>query len=100
MCATLPMHTRGTMLTIRITRITDGGNYTTLNGANGSMVFRFDEDTGDDRRVLFVELGPWRGGEIMLDRLSSEEGFLVCQREDVKHNMPLIQRLFPQEEQC
>ena len=88
------------MLTIRIARIADGSNYTTLNGANGSMVFRFDEDTGDDRRVLCPEFEPWCGGEIMLDRLSSEEAFLVCQREDVDYSMSVIQRLFPQEEQC
>ena len=57
------------MLTIWIAKLTDGRNYTTLSGASGIMAFQFDKDTGDDKRVLVVELGPWLRGEIMLEQL-------------------------------
>ena len=58
------------MLIIRIAKLADGRNYTTLIGAKGTMVFQFDKDTGDDKRASVVEFRPWPGGGIRLEQLT------------------------------
>ena len=64
------------MLTIRIIKVTDGRSYTAVSGANGTLVFQFDDDTGDDRRVPILQLGPRLRRGLMLEHVSGEEGLL------------------------
>lgn len=69
-CSNNTNSTGGIVLIIRIAKLADGRTYTTLTGASGTMVFRFDEDTGDDKRASVVEFRPWPGGEITLEQLT------------------------------